>query len=242
MRVVVTTLVLVLSATASADRLDQAIGMLKSPAFKIRAQAALVLGQFKGKPRVVKPLIRALKDPHRAVRGAAAIALGRLGAPGSLKALDDAVMDDDIRVTQLARKAKDRIVKSFVKNRGRFKDNTYNFTIANWRSNVEIDYAAMNQLKERVMVAFLRHSNITVGVMALGKEKISPDVRLDLSGRIVGLSSKKCTLDMTLALRPGGYVVYTWKKVIGKGQTRPQAVAKAADVGAKKVLRFLGAH
>lgn len=58
-----------------------------SPGFKVRLQAAMVLGRTGG-DRAFDPLVRALEaDPHFTVRGAAALALGNLGDPRAIEPL-----------------------------------------------------------------------------------------------------------------------------------------------------------
>lgn len=54
--------------------------------FRVRVRAALALGES-GDGRAVRPLLRALGDPHPAVRAASAQALGRLGRTAALPSL-----------------------------------------------------------------------------------------------------------------------------------------------------------
>jgi HEAT repeat protein len=87
-------LVLGLSFTARGDRARYFIERLKAPGFKVRLQAAYVLGTL-GDRRAVGPLIAALKDSHYAVRASAAGALGRIGDPASLTGLLAACGDEE---------------------------------------------------------------------------------------------------------------------------------------------------
>jgi hypothetical protein len=56
--------------------------------YKVRVQAALVLGKL-GDTRAVQPLIKALADQNRTVRGIAATALGQLGDAAAVDPLRD---------------------------------------------------------------------------------------------------------------------------------------------------------
>jgi hypothetical protein len=62
-----------------ADRIDDLLHALTSdPSYKVRVQAALVLGKLADK-RAVPALLTALKDENETVRGVAATSLGRIG-------------------------------------------------------------------------------------------------------------------------------------------------------------------
>jgi HEAT repeats len=73
--------------------------------FKVRVQAALILGQL-GQPRSVPALVGALRDPYPTVRASAAQALARIGTPlardGVVKA---ATQDTNPVVRRIAREA-----------------------------------------------------------------------------------------------------------------------------------------
>lgn len=56
--------------------------------YKVRVQAALVLGKL-ADPRAVQPLIKALNDQNRTVRGIAASALGQIGDSAAVDPLRD---------------------------------------------------------------------------------------------------------------------------------------------------------
>jgi hypothetical protein len=244
-RGVIIALLVTLPALAWGDSIEKAISLLRSPSFKIRAQTAIVLGKHKKHAhRVSGALIRALKDVHRTVRGAAASSLGRLGAVEALAALSEARGDEDQRVSEIASKAIDRVIKSFVKSRGRFSDNQYNFTIAGLSGGVEGGHL-VGQFKDGVMRQLLEHQNVDVGGSAAfaGEDtRTKPPVRLDLSGRILKIDKKNCSLALTLALRPGGYVVSQWKQISASGTSEVDALGKAVQAGTRKVLGFLGAH
>ena len=61
--------------------------------YKMRVQAALVLGKL-GDARAVQPLIKALNDQNKTVRGIAASALGQLGDSAALDPLRDLMRRD----------------------------------------------------------------------------------------------------------------------------------------------------
>ncbi|MDX6468512.1 MAG: hypothetical protein QOF75_315 [Gaiellaceae bacterium] len=73
----------------STGGISEEIAALSDRYFWRRATAAFVLGDM-GSSRAVPPLLRALGDPHRDVRSAAARSLGRLRALDSVEPLVDA--------------------------------------------------------------------------------------------------------------------------------------------------------
>ncbi len=79
---------------------DLCKAVVDDPNYKIRVQAALVLGKVRD-PAAVPALIKALTDPNATVRGIAAGALGDIGDPLAADALRD-----------LARRETDSFVKS----------------------------------------------------------------------------------------------------------------------------------
>jgi hypothetical protein len=71
----------------SAGKVDDLAGaLLGDPSFKVRTQAALLLGKL-GDKAGVGPLIKGLSDENKAVRGMAAQSLGKLGGDAGLAAL-----------------------------------------------------------------------------------------------------------------------------------------------------------
>lgn len=69
------------------DRVAMLSGELTDSSFKVRLKAAVLLGRIADE-RAVGPLIKALRDENYVVRGAAARALGNLGLPLSLRAIE----------------------------------------------------------------------------------------------------------------------------------------------------------
>ncbi len=72
---------------ASADKVDELNrALLTDPSYKVKVQAALVLGKL-GDKRAVPALLEALRDDNETVRGMAALSLGKLGDPRAQPAL-----------------------------------------------------------------------------------------------------------------------------------------------------------
>jgi len=76
-----------------------------SDAFRVRAQAALSLGERPSTPRSIEALERAVDDDHPAVRVAAISSLRRLGARRSLPVVERATRDRDRAVRRAAAEA-----------------------------------------------------------------------------------------------------------------------------------------
>src|SRR6185436_7817703 len=84
------------SALAGSDvKVDDLVRVVvdESTNYKMRVQAALVLGKL-ADPRAVQPLIKALNDQNKTVRGIAASALGQLGDQSALEPLREMVKRD----------------------------------------------------------------------------------------------------------------------------------------------------
>lgn len=96
--------VLVLAATVQADaREDYLLRLLgESDAFRVRAQAALSLGQLESTRKTVTALEQAVGDPHPAVRISAISSLRHLGAKESLPFVERAARDKDKAVRRAA--------------------------------------------------------------------------------------------------------------------------------------------
>lgn len=84
----------------AAGKLEQlSTALLSDPSFKVRTQAALLMGKL-GDPAGVEPLVRALGDDNRTVRAMAAQSLGKLGgdkAAGALRTLLQREKDSFVR-------------------------------------------------------------------------------------------------------------------------------------------------
>jgi hypothetical protein len=97
--------VLVFGAAVSADKIDDLTrALMQDTSYKVRVQAALVLGKL-GDRRAVPALIQALKDDNESVRGIAATSLGRLGDKSAAGALLEATNDSSEFVRAQAKKA-----------------------------------------------------------------------------------------------------------------------------------------
>jgi len=105
-RALVVALLLIAAAPASADKIDDLTRTLMQDAsYKVRVQAALVLGKLNDR-RAVPALMQALHDENETVRGVAATSLGRIGDKSSANALQVAATSDASEfVRSQARKA-----------------------------------------------------------------------------------------------------------------------------------------
>jgi hypothetical protein len=84
-------------ATESPSQIEQYLQQMSGPDEHVRAEAMVQLGRLKAQ-RAVEPLSRALaSDRSATVREAAARALGLIGSPASLAALQRAAQADDDR-------------------------------------------------------------------------------------------------------------------------------------------------
>ena len=99
-------LVLAAAAPASADKIDSLTRtLMQDPSYKVRVQAALVLGKLADR-RAVPALMQALHDENETVRGVAATSLGRIGDKSAANALQMAATSDASEfVRSQARKA-----------------------------------------------------------------------------------------------------------------------------------------
>src|SRR5688572_2253992 len=94
-----------LVSAARADRIDDLTrSLLQDSSYKVRVQAALVLGKLKDR-RAVPALSQALRDENATVRGTAAASLGQIGDPSARDALEGAAQDVDGFVKGQAQKA-----------------------------------------------------------------------------------------------------------------------------------------
>ena len=105
-RALVVALLLLAAAHASADKIDDLTRtLMQDPSYKVRVQAALVLGKLSDR-RAVPALMQALHDENETVRGVAATSLGRIGDKSSANALQVAATSDASEfVRSQARKA-----------------------------------------------------------------------------------------------------------------------------------------
>ncbi|MCS6858585.1 MAG: HEAT repeat domain-containing protein [Sandaracinaceae bacterium] len=88
------------------ERTDYLVQLLRnSPAFRVRAQAAISLGNGSPSPEAIRALIAALRDENAAVRTAAASALARIGDQSAIEALRASEKDPEEAVRQAASSA-----------------------------------------------------------------------------------------------------------------------------------------
>src|SRR3954465_1066470 len=98
-------LCLLLAAPAAADKIDDLTrALMTDPSYKVRVQAALVLGKLRDK-RAVPSLMQALRDENESVRGVAATSLGQIGDKSAANALQQATNDPSEFVRNQAKKA-----------------------------------------------------------------------------------------------------------------------------------------
>jgi hypothetical protein len=84
----------VLGGRADADKIDDLTrALMQDSSYKVRVQAALILGKL-GDKRAVPALVQALRDENETVRGVAATSLGRLGDRAAASALMVASTND----------------------------------------------------------------------------------------------------------------------------------------------------
>lgn len=97
---------LLANGAAGDQREDYLLRLLRtSDAFRVRAQAALSLGQMESTRRSISALERAVGDEHPAVRVAAIASLRRLGARRSLSVVQQATRDREKAVRRAAAEA-----------------------------------------------------------------------------------------------------------------------------------------
>src|SRR5689334_7230300 len=105
--VVALALLAALAAPARADKVDDLVRDLKSGSdYKVRLSAALSLAKL-GDKRAIPAFVSALKDSDKTVRGAAAVALGKLvDATTSSKLKSDAIKQLE---TMIAKETSDSV-------------------------------------------------------------------------------------------------------------------------------------
>ena len=92
-------------ARAQAPEIDDVEeALVRHPSYKVRVEAALILGKLR-QPRSVPALIVAARDSHPAVRASSVRALGLIGAPAGRDAVVTAIHDPVPTVRHMARDA-----------------------------------------------------------------------------------------------------------------------------------------
>jgi len=173
------------------------------------------------------------------------MALGKLKAPRSLESLSNAIVDEDARVAQAARKALAKVAKAAVKSKP-FKTQRYEFTVAGLRGGGS-GHNVTAEMKDYFMEGLLAYENVDVGRSAVsfgkdGKGSKKRPLALDLTGQILAISPKRCTLELAVALQPGGFVVTRFKRISANGKSQSDALRNAVKLGLGRVLGFLGAR
>lgn len=223
---------------AKSTSLEVVLQYAKSPSFKVRAQAAMVLGTLSDESgKVLKALTRLLYDKHRVVRAAAVLAVGKFGDIRSISALSDVLHDEDIHVTSLAERTVGKLVRLFKIKRVDFSKRRWVFRIQHFSRDI--------LFKEYVMSSLLEHDNIEVGVTVPFDETEDADswpIELELRGKLLALSTKRLKLQMVLAFRHGGHVIKKWQSIRVGGKSREEVLKNGAGAAVTKVLAYLGAN
>ncbi len=211
--------------------LDNTVALLRSPNFKVRAQAALVLGVQKDVNRVIRPLMGALADDTRAVRAAAAMALGRLGELCAVGPLARVALDPDRTVAEIARRSTETLVAAFLATRGRDTGRHYVLDVARLGNDAE--------LKDRVAERLLAHPRIEVGATMAFDESEGPlAVELELRADVT-VSDSAGRVRLVLGL-PSGRVLSELDTVAVTGPNRESVLDALARGLERQILAFLG--
>ncbi len=198
----------------------------------MRAQAALVLGAQRQTDRVARPLIEALSDENRAVRAAAAMALGKLGELSAVGALARVALDPDRTVAEIARRSTEGLIERFLASRGKDPPRHYVLDVARLGDDAE--------LKDRVAERLLAHPHIDVGAtMAFDGDDAPLAVELELRADGVVVTDSEGRLRLVLGL-PSGRVLSDLGTVAVTGATRDGVLDALASRAAVQVLAFLG--
>ena len=208
-----------------------------SPSYKVRAQAALVLGTSTSDDlRVLKELSALCYDRHRVVRLAAVIALGKLGDARSVSALSDALHDEDVRVVRRAKRSVSQLVQRLSQSKVAFKDRQWNFRIRHLSQDAKF--------KDHVMRMLLERENIDVGA-AVAIDVTAPGVKwpieLDLSGQFTKMTADTAVFALTLAFRHGGHVIQRFEPFTVTGDSVDKMLKAPAKIVVGQVIKFLGA-
>lgn len=250
---------LLLSAPARADKVDDLVNMLASdPSYKVRVQAALVLGKL-GNKRAVPALIRALKDSHPTVRAVSCGALGKLGDQSAVPPLREAQKDSESMVKQAADKALQLLESTPPPAVGKVK---FYINIGGVANKAKQGGPEASRLVRDVLVRELSNTpSVTVtwsgggapDAAALKKRKLTAYY---LDGSIIRLSTStsgssaeiSCDLKMFVATYPsksmimftsGGAAVQTGASARAEEAARRDCLEAAAQAVHQNVVTFL---
>ncbi|HEY3359887.1 MAG TPA: HEAT repeat domain-containing protein [Polyangia bacterium] len=249
-------------ALARADKVeDLSRALLGDPSYKVRVQAALVLGKL-GDRRAVPALMKAVKDDNPSVRGVSCSSLGRLGDPAAIPALKEAARDSEPFVRQAADKALSQLQSSAPAPaaRARFYLNVGGVANKSKLGGVE----AARSVREVLMRELGKTPNVTVSwdgggtpdASALKKRKMNGYY---LDGSIVRLTTSpagsytevSCDLKMFIATWPaksmimfttGGAAVQSGSSARAEEAARKDCLEAAAQAVHQNVVTFLKAQ
>jgi hypothetical protein len=251
---------LLFSLPARGDKIDDLMrAMLSDPSYKVRVQAALVLGKL-GDRRAVPALMKALKDTNSSVRGVACSSLGRLGDTAALTALRAATKDEEGFVQQAAEKALAQLGPAATSTRAKFYLNIGG--VANKGKTGGQDAARL--VRDVLTRELQKTPNVTLSwedggapdAAGLKKRKMSGYY---LDGSIVRLSTTasgsysevSCDLKMFIATWParsmimfttGGAAVQSGSSARAEEAARRDCLEAAAQAVHQNVVTFLKAQ
>lgn len=218
-----------LARAERSDRIDQlAQTLLIDPSFKVRVQAALVLGKL-GDARGAPALIEALRDENDTVRGAAAGALGKLGDQRAVDALT-ALRNDG---SSFVRTAVDKALAQLERARGiRGQGSPSPGSRPRFYLNVNIAGSASGlaarTLHEAVTAEMARLPGVTLDAPAGGKL-----TSWSVEGHITNLKVADGRLDCDVSVAIATWPTRSIKAMASAGASVP-GVSRADDTGAQR--------
>jgi len=192
------------AAAQSNARIDYLLGLLKnSAAFRVRAQAALSLARFSpAESRVVKALIRALKDKYPIVRASAASALGKIGNEEAVAALKKTTKDPDETVRVAVRQAIDRLSSNIAQKpsseQPSLKGARFAVFIEEPHSNKDVEQALLAEVHGRI-----RQDVEAIPGVVIGEKKSDVEAALKRP-KIIGYYLRNTVIK--LLIKPEGAV------------------------------------
>jgi hypothetical protein len=249
---------LLCAAPARADKVEDLARTLASdPSYKVRVQAALVLGKL-GDKRAVPHLIKALKDANATVRAVSCGALGKLGDTSAVEPLKEAAKDGENMVRQSAEKALQQLQVAPPPTAGKVK---YYINIGGVANKAKLGGPEASKYVREVLQRELSHTaNVTTtweggapDAAALKKRKMTGYY---LDGSIIRLSTTtsgnsaeiSCDLKMFIATYPaksmimftsGGAAVQTGASAKAEEAARRDCLEAAAQAVHQNVVTFL---
>lgn len=247
------------AAPARADKVDDLARTLASdPSYKVRVQAALVLGKL-GDKRAVPALVKALKDSNATVRAVSCGALGKLGDSSAINPLKEAAKDGESMVRQAAEKALQQLDQAPPPTTT--KAAKFYINIGGVANKAKLGGPEASKLVRDVLIRELSGTkNVTVtwaggapDAAALRKKKMTGYY---LDGSIIRLSTStsgnsaeiSCDLKMFIATYPaksmimftsGGAAVQTGSSARAEEAGRRDCLEAAAQAVHQNVVTFL---